>query len=241
LVSNLFKLEKLGIYAFTDVGRRRRAPNPVFAAMFNPASYTQSFGILWSKDAGINASSVQVNYARTLPSDLKLDLVLDGTGVDEMGVVALSRKTVRERVQDFLDVTYRYNGVIHEPNYLLAQWGSLIFYCRLETVDIKYTSFHRDGTPLRAELTVTLISDQSAEDRARLEAKQSPDVTHTRVVRSGDTLPLLTKEIYGSPAPYLLVARWNGLDDFRMLTPGARIEFPPLAELGGVAGASEGG
>jgi nucleoid-associated protein YgaU len=50
------------------------------------------------------------------------------------------------------------------------------------------------------------------------------------VVKSGDTLPLLAKEIYGSSEYYLRVAEVNGIDDFRNLTPGQQIIFPPLAK-----------
>jgi len=49
-------------------------------------------------------------------------------------------------------------------------------------------------------------------------------------VRSGDTLPMLSKEVYGSPNHYLRLAQVNQLDDFRNLTPGQRIVFPPLAK-----------
>ena len=60
------------------------------------------------------------------------------------------------------------------------------------------------------------------------ENKTSPDLSHSRIVKSGDTLPLLSKEIYGSAVHYLRVAQANGLDNFRSLTPGQQIVFPPL-------------
>ena len=47
-------------------------------------------------------------------------------------------------------------------------------------------------------------------------------------MKSGDTLPLLCKEIYGSPEHYLRVAQANNLNNFRNLTPGQEIIFPPL-------------
>jgi hypothetical protein len=135
---------------------------------------------------------------------------------------------VSERIKEFLDLTFRMNGTIHQPNYLVVQWGDLIHSCRLSSVDISYSSFDRDGTALRAELDVWLIADQSVKKRIREENKSSPDVSHTVVVKSGDTLPLLTKRIYGSPTHYLMVAEANGLDDFRNLQPGQEIFFPVL-------------
>ena len=234
----LFKLEKLKIRAFKDVARQKPFGAP-FEAMFNPASFSQSYASVWGARQGVGSSGPQLSYARSKPRELSLDLVIDGTGVDEMGLFVPARKTVKDRVKAFLDVTFRYNGIIHEPNYLLVQWGSLIFTCRLSKVDVKYTAFERDGTPLRAELKVTLISDKEAKARAKEENKTSPDLTHSRTVRSGDTLPLLTREIYGSSAAYLDVARYNRLDDFRSLIPGQQIFFPPLASFD--AGASEQG
>ena len=47
-------------------------------------------------------------------------------------------------------------------------------------------------------------------------------------MKSGDTLPLLSKAMYGSSQYYLRVAQINNLDDFRNLTPGQAIIFPPL-------------
>lgn len=223
---SLFKLEKLKISAYKDVSRSGFATK-TFEAMYNPTSLSQSYSIDWHSGQGVNASASQLSYTRSRPSELVLDLILDGTGVNELSL--FGSKSVKDRVKRFLDVTYRYNGNIHEPNYLLVEWGSLKFACRLSSVDIKYTLFNRDGTPLRAELHVALISDKGIKKRAKEEGKTSPDLTHARTVRHGDTLPLLTAEIYGSADHYLDVAAYNSLDDFRNLTPGQQLLFPPLS------------
>jgi nucleoid-associated protein YgaU len=68
--------------------------------------------------------------------------------------------------------------------------------------------------------------------RAAKENKSSPDLTHVRVAKAGDTLPNMCHEIYGDPAFYFRIAEWNGLGNFRSLQPGTRIEFPPLARNG---------
>lgn len=224
----LFKLEKLRILAF-DNEKRAGAPAATFVAMFNPTSYAQTHRIPWTAPQALNSSGQKLHYVTSLSNALSLVLLLDGTGVDELSDGG--RPSVKERVQQFFDTTLRYNGEIHEPYYLLVEWGSLKFPCRLASSTVRYTAFERDGTPLRAELTVELLSDHPSETRAKEEGKQSPDLTHSRIVRSGDTLPLLTKQIYGSPDSYLEVARYNRLDDFRRLTPGQELHFPPLAQL----------
>jgi nucleoid-associated protein YgaU len=228
-LTDLFKLDKLKILAFEDSKRKSEVSDSPFEAMFNPESFKQNYAIIYGKNQSLNSSENEKKYMRSEPSELSLELILDGTGVSEMGITQLfGSKTVSERVEEFLTLTFRMNGKIHEPNYLRVEWGDLKFECRLGSVEIDYTSFDRDGTPLRAKLTVSLIADMEVEKRMAVEDKKSSDLTHRRVVRQGDTLTLLTKEIYGTSAPYWRVAQANRLDNFRLLTPGQELAFPPL-------------
>jgi hypothetical protein len=227
------KLKKLTIKAFNSSARLGE-PFKTFEAMYNPDEFSQTYQIAYGLKQGFDSSGRPANFARSKPKELNLKLVLDGSGVNEIGLTGLAgRKTVAERVKQFIDLTYAINGKIHEPNYLLVEWGGkedggLIFSCRLGSVKVTYTSFDRDGSPLRAELDIALIGDQEVRKRVRKENKSSPDLTHTRIIKSGDTLPLLTREIYGTSAYYLHVAQFNHLDNFRELTPGQELSFPPL-------------
>jgi hypothetical protein len=226
---NVVKLEKLKIKAYRSRERSEGDLVGTFEAMFNPETFSQKYEIQYGRGQGLNSSDQEATYSRSRPSGLDLNLVLDGSGVTEMGILRLGpQKKVSERIEEFLDLTFRMNGDIHEPNYLKVEWGDLIFSCRLGSVNITYNSFDRDGTPLRAELEVSLLSDTEVRKRLAQENRTSPDLTHSRVVRNGDTLPLLTKEVYGSSAHYLRVAQVNDLDNFRNLTPGQEIFFPPL-------------
>jgi nucleoid-associated protein YgaU len=227
------KLKKLTIKAY-EKEARSGTPIGAFEAMFNPESFSQKYEIRYSSKQGINSTDRRADYANSNPRELNLKLVLDGTNADEMDSAVLSsRKSVSDRVKQFLDLTWRMNGKIHQPNFLVVEWGGkedggLIFSCRLASVNVSYTSFDRDGSPLRAELDINLISDEEVKKRTAKDGKTSPDLTHSRIVKSGDTLPLLTKEVYGTSAYYLRVAQVNRLNDFRNLTPGQELLFPPL-------------
>ncbi len=232
-----FKLEKLKIKAFSHPQRSPFESPHEWTAMFNPTTLKRSYKISYACGRqAINSSGRQASYSVSEPSELDVKLLLDGTGVHEMGFYKLARgrskrNTVAQRVKDFREVTYNYKGKIHQPNFLRVEWGDLRFDCRLKSFDVSYDLFDRDGTPLRATLTVKFIADADDQKRKREENQQSPDLTHTRIVREGDTLPLLSKEIYGSSAHYLGIARFNDLDDFRILTAGRQIHFPPLEQL----------
>lgn len=220
------KLEKLTILVFKDSARRQRIGS--LKAMFNPESFSFSHENKYGQDATIDTSAQKKPYSYSPGKSVTLDFVFDGTGVAEGAGGAGS---VSPRIDAFMQSTALMNGATHEPNYLRLQWGDGVlqsFDCRLVSATITYTLFDKSGAPLRAKLAASFLEDLDDPKRTRIEGKSSPDLTHLRVVRSGDTLPLLCKEIYGSPEHYLRVARANDLNGFRELTAGTQIVFPPL-------------
>jgi len=235
-LSGKMKLQKLTVKAYNTRVRSSADLIGSFEAMYNPGSFSQEYEIEYSGklQQAYNSTGQAVKYARSKPRELNIKLILDGTGVEQMGISLLkARKSVSDRVKEFIDLTFRMNGEIHEPNFLVVEWGGkqdggLIFSCRLGRVNVTYNSFNRDGSPLRAELDVTLISDQDVKKRMRKENKKSPDLSRTHTVQAGDTLTLLCKAIYGSARYYLKIAEVNNLNNFRALTPGQELLFPPL-------------
>ena len=232
-LKNPLKLQKLQINVY---GNRLRIglPKKTFEAMFNPTSFATHYENAFSHYQGINTSGRQARYTFSRSSQIRLDLVLDSTAVAASGADFVSGrglKSVTSQIDEFLAICAYMEGDLHEPNFLKIQWGDSVlkaFDCRLGSVDIEYVGFERNGNPNHAILKTVFIEDLEPAKRLRKERKSSPDLTHTRLVKSGDTLPLLTKEVYGSSAYYLRVAEANGLDDFRNLTPGQELVFPPL-------------
>jgi hypothetical protein len=228
------KLQKLKINVY---GNRLRVglPQAVFKVMLNPASLSVSHANEFSRLQGINTKGREAKYIRSQPREHHLELILDGTGVTDFGLSTLLGKgsgSVASQIKQFLDLCFHMDGKIHEPRFLKIQWGEgelKDFDCRLKSVDIEYTLFDENGTPLRAVLKTNFIEDLAPGKRPYLEGKNSPDLSHIRVVKSGDTLPLLSKEIYGSSQYYMRLAQVNNIDDFRNLTPGQELIFPPLA------------
>lgn len=232
---NLFKLEKLCIEAYLDVQRKRPADPPRMEVMFNPTTYQRSHAVTYDNGQrqGINQQGRPSRYAYTPPGELSLKLVFDGTGVNQIGLERLLKPpSVKKDIQTFEKLCLRMNGSIHQPQFLVVRWGDFSFPGRLQQLDISYTLFDEAGDPLRAELQVRFVEDQANTTTALGAAKSSPDLTHVRIVKAGDTLPLLCQAIYGSAAHYLMVAGHNALDDFRQLQPGQRLLFPPLAGAG---------
>jgi len=239
---DLFSLAKLTIEGYKDE-RRGGRPLGTFKAQYNPETFSIHHANVFGSQQGIGCTSGAGAWSYSPPKCLVVKLILDGTNVEYMGLELLLRRipTVAEQISSFLATCYQLVGEIHQPLFLKLSWGKALggfagiggmtepsFNCRLESVDIKYQAFDRDGAPLHAELTATFVEQLDPAKQAAAEKRSSPDLTHRRVVVDGDTLPLLCREIYGSPSYYLRVAQVNELDDFRDLTAGQELIFPPF-------------
>src|SRR4051794_10863680 len=121
---DLFKLEKLQILGYADP-QRKKPVGQTFEAMFNPQSFSQTVRTQLASPGGLNSGTQTATFIRSLPSSLQLNLLLDGTDVGAIGLTNLlsSRKTVQQRVDDFLALAYSVRSETHEPNYLKVVWG----------------------------------------------------------------------------------------------------------------------
>ncbi len=249
---DLFKLEKLRIEAYGKDDRKDDSFLKKIEAMFNPTTLTQRYGVKYVPASDQNQKA---SFAQVLPATLTLQLLFDGTGVDQIGVLTLfsPTPTVREQIDTLLQVCYQVQSATHEPSFLKVIWGKNFqqlqgdgFRGRLASMTINYTSFDRDGSPLRAQCDLTIVGDDSLQRQISGNNPSSPDLTHARTVRAGDTLPLLTAAIYGSSRYVVAVARANDLDHLRPtpplqsaevappgdrdLAPGRDLIFPPIAD-----------
>lgn len=230
----LFKLAKLTIKSYSDSDRKQPRGKP-FVVQYNPESLSLRHESVYQGQQTQGAIINEHAWSYSPPSKLSVELVFDGTNVGYMGVELLSSPpTVGDRVHQFLDACYAIDDKTHEPSYLELSWNAdlfgqdNVFKCRLESADVRYTSFNKDGSPLHATLSASFVKQLSPKLDAAQKNVSSPDVTHRRTVRAGDTLPQLCIEIYGAPSYYLRVAEANGLDDFRALEPGRELIFPPF-------------
>ena len=216
-------LSKMIIYAYSDNTFSTQTGYP-FTVYINPAEYSHKYEIRYNDVNAQGSSGNSPGFNRMGHETVSFRLYFDGTGV----VASAPLKTVKEQIEKFRGVVFSYNGQIHSPNYLKLSWGTLLFKCRLVNLDIRYTLFQSDGTPLRAYAEVRFASYTAPAELAKRARRSSPDVSHVVSVKTGDTLPLMCYRIYGSSTPYLEVARINGLSAFRHLTPGTTLLFPPL-------------
>lgn len=242
------KLEKMTIRAFKPFKPGEKpevstAPEDTYVVQVNPNSYTLNHLLQHSRNQGQGLPTSEATYSKSEPVTLQFEFLFDGTGVvpapSELGDIPLvgaiasalsSSKpyVVMDEIARFNKLVYEPNEKTHSPNYLHLIWGSLKFSCVLSTLSYRFTLFKPDGTPLRAVATCSFCESIPEAVGAPKRNFNSPDLTHLRDVRDGDTLPLLADQIYGNASLYLEVARINKLVNFRRLRAATRVVFPPL-------------
>jgi len=214
------ELEKLKIEAYSQPDFTGSVGT--FEAYLNPNEITLSYEIEYDSAEGSGTTGSPMTFKAMKPGDMSLIFFIDGTGVNGNQV------DVMEKIEQFQTIT-GYNGSIHRPNYLKVAWGTLaVKRCVLKSASIAYKMFQPNGVPLRAVITAGFADSSDDTTRVAMAQDESPDLTHIRLIMAGDNLPSLCTKIYGDPSYYLDVARVNRIDQFRQLTPGTKIFFPPL-------------
>lgn len=228
-MADLGKVEKMLVLAFqtsedAERGGRTEAAE-AFEALVNPETYTLEYKVRTNDTQGSGTSGAQLTFQYTEPEELSFDFLFDNTGlIDDKP----KPEGIFDDVEGFRRLLMEYRGNTHEPYHLKLIWGKLVFKGRAIDIGITYKLFNPDGQPIRAVVKVKFKRSVEEKKRAATEDRRSPDLTHRRTVRPGDTLPLMCFQVYGDPRHYLFVAEQNRLDDFRQLEVGATLRFPPL-------------
>lgn len=220
------ELEKLKVVAYSDPEFNNKIADGEFATLMNPEKYTYHYKTEQNNDQASGTSSVAPRFNKKLPEELELEFLFDRSGVIS-GYESLEDGVIDD-LEKFKKVILDYDGEKHKPNYLMISWGSLLFKGTMTEMDIEFKLFKPDGTPVRALAKAKFQGFVEDNLRVAKENNQSPDLTHYRIVKAGDTLPLMTYRIYGDSKYYLEVAKANNLTNFRKLEPGKRIFFPPI-------------
>lgn len=114
-----------------------------------------------------------------------------------------------------------------EPPMCRFQWGRFLsFDAVIEQISQKFTMFKPDGTPLRAEVSVTL------KEVAAKPAGQNPstrsEARKTWVVQEGQRLDWIAFQEYGDSAQWRHIAETNNLDNPDALRTGQILKLVPL-------------
>jgi nucleoid-associated protein YgaU len=171
--------------------------------------------------------------AETLTMELFFDSTAQGTGGAAVAVTP--------KVEQFHKMV-RIEGDLHSPPLVKIKWGDDFpgttmgttekagdsFTAVVLSVNRRFTLFSPDGKPLRATVTLSLKQFATVSQQVKAINFKSADHTRLHVVAEGETLPLIAHEAYADAEQWRVIAVHNGLVEVRDLTPGTRLELPPL-------------
>jgi nucleoid-associated protein YgaU len=220
----LGKLEKLKLLAFKDNAFTKPAIPPAFPVLINPESYALNYTVEYNTDAAQGNNGTTARYTRHSPEEFSCDLWFDNTGILD----GIPRPDVYLETEAFKKFLLDIESETHEPRHFMVIWGKMIFKGRVTGLQMEYKLFKPDGTPIRAMAKVTFKGSFDDVLRLALANLFSPDLTHRRQVKAGDTLANLCYEMYGSPRYTPQIAKVNRLANYRHLVPGTELFFPPF-------------
>ena len=201
------EFEKLKIYAYTDPGcgddqLADLEENPI-TAMINPENYTLETKVEFNNGQAAGTSGSQPRFEKKPPGELAFEFLYDNTGI----IDGKKRDDISDDLAKLNDFLMGYDGDIHQTRFFKFVWGTSLMKGVCSSLSITYKLFNPDGKPIRAICKVTIREVAEEEQRVLSENNSSPDLTHFRIVKKGDTLPLMCFKIYGDSKYYIQVAQ----------------------------------
>jgi len=196
-----------------------RLKDKMVIADFNPKEYAVSKTVPWNPQAAGNFDAPEMQFTAGQGEQLKFDLFFDtyekGTNVRD--------KTGKLRELTLID------SETHRPPLLKVTWGGgFSLQCVMESLNIRYTMFTSDGTPVRATCSVGFKEARGFAEQEKTNPRASPDHAKIRAILRGDTLQSIAFEEYDDAAEWRRIADANGIDDPSILEPGLRLLIPPI-------------
>lgn len=227
-------LSKLTIAAYAT-REQLTPPNPkdVMEVVYNPTSIQLSYRHQYDTLTSLGTATQKAAYQKSELGDLTLELILDATLPD-------SQSPVNEQLDQLNRICNDSRSEKAEPRSLRITWGRMqwhgrgYFAGRMSSMSVNYSLFDRNGTPLRATVTLSLLADESEVLQNSRREAETPKKGRIQIM-SQSSLPLLASGLgvaLGSSAvDYLAVAVANDLDHLGDPQPGSTLTWAAPEEL----------
>lgn len=247
-------IDKMRIEVFPTKEYTEPPAKTIFVQL-NPEKYTMKHNVVFCEGQAMGTTGTDLKFNKIEGEEITFDFLFDSSGVVPPGKIVEGKavesladtlsdignalkpalvnpfgevETVEEQVEEFRKLLMGYDGKTHQTSYLKLLWGGYSLSCRLKNMEIEYYIFRKDGRPVRAKVKCIFKGTIDYKLMVAKENKSSPDLTHERVIKMNDSLPLLAESIYDNNDYYIDVAKNNRLLSFRKLGLGQKIKFPPV-------------
>lgn len=220
-------LSKLTIRGYTD--REMRQPVGSATAMYNPDTLCLNYHTKYDTNGFINKDTQSNTYQSSHPGKLDLELILDAR-------MPGNSRPLDTQLTELHELCYAVDPVSREPLFLAVSWGKLPmggatgreFMGRATDFSVSYSLFERDGTPLRATISLSLIADASLVLQNATLSQKSPPVAVISVP-DASTLSLIAAAsgaLLKGGMDYLTLADCNDLNSLNDIKPGQTLTAP---------------
>jgi hypothetical protein len=190
---------------------------------FNPTEYQLQKSNNFSEIPIPGLESPPIQFVRGNSEKLTVELLADTSD---------TLKDVRTEYVNKVRDLMRINRESHAPPIVKFVWGKNelknLFRGVIDSLNVTYTLFSPEGTPLRAKLSLTLKEYRPVEIQLKDRPKTSPDVEKTWVARRGDKYSSIAAAVYRDPAVWRAIAEANQVKDPRVLRPGTVLTLPKI-------------
>ena len=246
-------VDKMRIEVYPNIQFNETEAIKTIFVQVNPDSYTLNHEVEFCEGQTIGSSSQELRFNRIGSEEVTFDFVFDSSGVippakikdGKVESLALSdtlidvlkpaianpfeqAATIEDDLEEFKKLLSGFNGETHETRFLRLLWGKFLLECRLTSLSTEYKIFGKDGRPIRANAVCRFKGTQSYGEMQAEQNRQSPDVTHQKIVNQKDKFTLMVEKTYELNSYYIDVAKTNKLLSFRDLKTGLNLRFPPI-------------
>lgn len=186
---------------------------------FRPTQISLEKSAGWHDKRSEKNNVPQPTFAGGESATLSLDLFFDttDTGADVRGT---TDKLVKLTVKQSAD---------KQPPLCRFVWGKITsFLAYVPSVGVTFTMFLGNGTPVRAEVRLTLRQYVDEDLFKRQNPTSYSEARKTWLVVEGQTLDWIAYQEYGDPAHWRHIAQTNHLADPLSLYPGQILKLVPL-------------
>ncbi len=199
---------------------------------FNPKELSIKKAAKWENKASKSSKKTSMpEYKGPDPQTLSVECFLDATDNDNPTITDTIDKLFACCCPDPKSLSKNQPS----PPFVVLTWGKFRGpMAHLKSVEVKYTFFRPDGTPIRAVATIEL-QEVSTEPGKQNPTSGTLEANSTHTVVSGDSLQSIATAEYGNPNRWRAIAVRNGITDPLRLRPGTRLLIPSADEARGLS------
>lgn len=218
-----------------DKDGKEISPNKMepLVCLYNPSSITINRGAQWDTKPIRTEGHSEPNYTGGGAATVSVTLLFDTTR--DMSSLGITAGTDVRKYTDFLFNLMEPKKdpkATHRPPYCRFEWGGGLYLVIgfVQSVKVDYKLFLADGTPIRAEASVTFeeIKTEHDLDTAPQNPTSHSAARKTWIVREGDRLDWIAHQEYGKAAHWRHIAETNNIDNPFSLQPGQILKLVPL-------------